>query len=117
MKWREGSWWRWSREGSEWREGSWCAHLSDPNERPAGRSASRRGRRQRATPTIPPFSGSRGCTQDMTDRSPLDFFQLLVPDDLLQVVVDQTNLFARQYIDATELSRFSRVGKTATRSS
>lgn len=45
----------------------------------------------------------------MTDRSPLDFFQLLVPDDLLQVVVDQTNLFARQYIDATELSRFSRV--------
>ena len=45
----------------------------------------------------------------MTDKSPIDFFQLLIPDDLLQVVVDETNRFAQQYINATELSRFSRV--------
>ena len=44
----------------------------------------------------------------MTDKSPIDFFQL-IPDDFLQVVVDETNLFAQQYINATELSRFSRV--------
>ena len=44
----------------------------------------------------------------MTDKSPVDLFQLLFPDDLLQVVVDLTNLFAQQYIDATELSCFSR---------
>jgi len=45
----------------------------------------------------------------MTDKSPVDFFQLLIPDDLLQVVVEETNRFAQQYIDTTELSRFSRV--------
>ena len=44
----------------------------------------------------------------MTDKSLVDFFQLLIPDDLLQVVVKETNRFAQQYID-TELSRFSRV--------
>jgi len=44
----------------------------------------------------------------MTDKSPVDFFQLLIPD-LLQVVVKETNRFAQQYIDTTELSRFSRV--------
>ena len=60
-------------------------------------------------PTIPSFSGSTGCTRDMTDKSPVDFFQLLIPDDLLQVVVEETNRFAQQYIDTTELSRFSRV--------
>ena len=45
----------------------------------------------------------------MTDKSPVDFFQLLIPDDLLQVVVQETNRFAQQYIDTTGLSRFSRV--------
>ena len=45
----------------------------------------------------------------MTEKSPVDFFQLFISDELLQVIVDQTNLFAQQYIDATELSRFSRV--------
>ena len=81
-------------------------------DRRAGRGAmdSRRGNTGAdVILTIPSFSESPGCTQDMTDKSPVEFFQLLLPDDLLQVVVDQTNLFARQYIDTTELSRFSRV--------
>ena len=81
-------------------------------DRRAGRGAvdsSRGNTGPDVIPTIPSFSGSPGCTQDMTDKSPVEFFQLLLPDDLLQVVVDQTNLFARQYIDTTELSRFSKV--------
>ena len=45
----------------------------------------------------------------MTDKSPVDFFQLLIPDDLFQVVVDETNRFAQQYMNATELTCFSRV--------
>ena len=60
-------------------------------------------------PTIPPFTGSPGCTHNMRDKSPIDFFELLIPDDLLQVVVDETNWFAQQYINTTELSCFSRV--------
>ena len=55
----------------------------------------------------------------MTDKSPVEFFQLLLPDDLLQVVVDQTNLFSMQYIDTTELSRFvesAGVGEETTHS-
>ena len=77
------------------------------SHRNAGNQQDRHG--ERIIPTIPTFSGSPGCTRDMTDKSPVDFFQLLIPDDLLQVVVDQTNLFAQQYIGATELPRFSRV--------
>ena len=77
------------------------------SHRDTGNQQDRHG--ERIIPTIPTFSGSPGCTRDMTDKSPVDFFQLLIPDDLLQVVVDQTNLFAQQYIGATELPRFSRV--------
>ena len=58
---------------------------------------------------MPSHSGSPGCTCDMTDKSPVDFFQLLIPDDLLQVVVDETNRFTQQYVNVTELTRLSRV--------
>jgi len=59
-------------------------------------------------PTIPSFTVIPGCTRDMTDKSPVDFFQLFITNNLLQVVVDETNRFALQYINTTELSRFSR---------
>ena len=58
---------------------------------------------------IPQFSGQGGCIQDMTNKSPIDFFQLFLTDDILQMVVEQTNLFAEQFIDTHELARRSRV--------
>ena len=55
------------------------------------------------------FSGQGGCTQDMTNKSPIDFFQLFLTDNILQMVVEQTNLFAEQFIQSHELARHSRV--------
>ena len=49
----------------------------------------------------------------MTNKTPIDFFQLFVTDDMLEAIVEQTNLFAQQYIDSHELSRRSRVQQWA----
>ena len=62
---------------------------------------------------IPQYSLNSGCTQDMTNKAPIDFFQLFVTDDMLEAIVEQTNLFAQQYIDSHELSRRSRVQQWA----
>ena len=58
---------------------------------------------------IPSFSGQGYCTSDMTNKSPIDFLQLLLTDDLPHTIVEQTNLFADQFIGAHELARRSRV--------
>ena len=58
---------------------------------------------------IPEFCGQLGCTQDMTNKSPIDFLQLLITDEMLEAIVVQTNLFAEQFIDKHELSSRSRV--------
>ena len=62
---------------------------------------------------IPQYRLNSGCTQDMTNKTPIDFFQLFVTDDILEAIVEQTNLFAQQYIDSHELSRRSRVQQWA----
>ena len=62
---------------------------------------------------IPQYRLNSGCTQDMTNKTPIDFFQLFVTDDMLEAIVEQTNLFAQQYIDSHELSRRSRVQQWA----
>ncbi len=58
--------------------------------------------------SIPKFVGEAGCTQDMANKSPIDFLQLFVTDDILQAIVEQTNLFAQQFMDSHELPRRSR---------
>ena len=50
---------------------------------------------------IPEFCGELGCTQDMTNKSPIDFLQLLITDEMLEAIVVQTNLFAEQFIDTS----------------
>ena len=62
-----------------------------------------------AGPSIPTFVQPVGCAQDMTDASPLQFFQQLVTNEMLEHVVEQTNLYAQQYIDNTDLPPHSRV--------
>ena len=49
---------------------------------------------------IPDFQQPTGPSVDMTDKSPLDFFKLLVTDEMLDHIVEQTNIYA-QRIDTT----------------
>ena len=60
-------------------------------------------------PPIPDFQQPTGPTVDMTDKSPLDFFKLMVTDEMLDHIVEQTNIYAQQYIDSTTLPPHSRV--------
>ena len=50
-----------------------------------------------------------GCTQDMSDKPPLEFFKLMVTDDMLQTIVEQTNLYADQFTASHNLAPRSRV--------
>ena len=50
-----------------------------------------------------------GCTASVEGESPLDFFSLLLTDDMLMHIVMQTNLSAQQFIESHELSPHSRV--------
>ena len=43
-------------------------------------------------PVLPDFQQPTGPALDMVDKSPLDFFKLLVTDDMLDHVVEQTNI-------------------------
>ena len=48
---------------------------------------------------IPEYRRQKGCTTDMSNKSQLDFFKLLITDAMLQQVVEQTILFAQQHIE------------------
>ena len=61
-----------------------------------------------STHSIPDFVGRSGSIEDMSDKSPLDFFKLLVPNDILELVVDQTSLFAHQFFDKGNIPPHSR---------
>ena len=58
---------------------------------------------------IPEYTLSPGCTQPVGDGSPLHFFQMLVTDDMLDNIVQQTNLYASQYTDTHTITLRSRV--------
>ena len=55
-------------------------------------------------PSIPDFQQPTGPSGNMTDKSPLDFFKLMVTDEMLDHIVEQTNIYAQQYSDTTPLS-------------
>ena len=40
---------------------------------------------------------------DMSDKTPLDFFKLLVANEMLDLIVEQTNIYAQQFIDTANL--------------
>lgn len=47
----------------------------------------------------------------MTDKSPANFFKLLVPDEVFQLIVDNTNQFAINKITEREASKEARIRK------
>ena len=60
-------------------------------------------------PTLPSFTGSSGAVLDVRDKYLLEIFSLLVPDELLEVIVEKTNLFAQQFLDKENVPHSSRV--------
>ena len=59
--------------------------------------------------SVPRFSATPGCTHHLTDGTPLQFFNLLVDDAMLDNIVEQTCLYASQFIASNELGPRSRV--------
>lgn len=58
---------------------------------------------------IPDFQQPIGCANNMTNATPLQFFQTMVTNEMLDKVVEQTTLYAQQYVERNELPRHSRV--------
>ena len=58
---------------------------------------------------LPEFVGSPACSVNMTNKNPIDFFELIVTDDVLQHTVVQTNLYANQYLEENEIPQRSRL--------
>ena len=59
--------------------------------------------------SLPEYTQHLDCTSDMTNKAPIAFFQLFFTDSIQKSIVEQTNLFAQQYMEGHELSRHSRV--------
>ena len=55
--------------------------------------------------SLPEYTQHLDRTCNMTNKAPIDFFQLFVTDSILE----STNLFAQQYMGSHELSRHLRV--------
>lgn len=63
-------------------------------------------------PPILNFTGNPGVTKDIDNvTSPLSYFELFIQDDDIQDIVNETNLYARQQLDAKDLSLHSRFKK------
>ena len=61
------------------------------------------------TTNIPYYTMQPGCPHDMTDKTPISFFKLFIDNDMLGNLVDQTNLYAEQFIANAELGPRFRV--------
>ncbi|XP_068118319.1 piggyBac transposable element-derived protein 4-like [Hyperolius riggenbachi] len=60
-------------------------------------------------PQFPAFIANSGLMVDMTgNMSPVDVFQQFVNDDFLQFIVEQTNLYAAQFIESHPRSTYTR---------
>ncbi|XP_068113414.1 piggyBac transposable element-derived protein 4-like [Hyperolius riggenbachi] len=58
----------------------------------------------------PPFTAQAGISIDTSNFSPMDFFQLIISDELLGMIVEQTNLYAQQHIAAHPGSSYAKPG-------
>ena len=63
---------------------------------------------QTGAPSIPEYNLEPGCTTNSGDN-PVDYFGLLIDDDMLQDIVDQTNLSAD--LASHDLAPHSRIGR------
>ena len=48
---------------------------------------------------IPEFVGESDGREDMTDKTPIDSFDKLVTPEIIEEIVDQTNLYAQQLFE------------------
>ena len=64
---------------------------------------------------LPEYILTPGCTASAEGSRPLSYFSLLVTNDMLRHIVDQTNLCANQYIGSHELGPHSRVRRWTKR--
>jgi len=60
-------------------------------------------------PSIPDFTLHPGVSVAISGNSPIDFFSLFVDGDMLQHIVDHTNLYAEQYLGSHTVAPHSRV--------
>ena len=59
---------------------------------------------------LPNYSAYPGGRVNMTNKTPLDFFDLLITDDIIEKIVGETNLYANQFLENNgELPKYSRV--------
>ena len=58
---------------------------------------------------LPPYSLTPGCNNPCDNATPLEFFRMLVTDDILENIGTQTNLYASQYISTHSLPPRPRV--------
>ena len=58
---------------------------------------------------IPTFTATPGCSHLLTDRTPLNFFHLMVSDEMLDNIVRQSCTYADQFIASHELGPRSRI--------
>ena len=58
---------------------------------------------------IPSFTETPGCCHQLTDGTPLNFFRLMVSDEMLDNIVRQSCTYAEQFIASHELGPRSRV--------
>ena len=58
---------------------------------------------------LPPYQSQREILVDTRNFVPVDYFQLFFPDSLLRLIVEETNRYAHQYLEAhPDLPPFSR---------
>ena len=48
---------------------------------------------------IPEFVGQPVCTRNMSNKSPIEFFDLLVTEEMFEEIAEQTNLYANQHFE------------------
>ncbi|PIO15689.1 hypothetical protein AB205_0141030 [Aquarana catesbeiana] len=67
-----------------------------------------------AAPVLPPFTGQPGIQVETVDFTSLDFYSLFFTEDLYRSIVDQSNLYAGQYITANPQSSLAKDWKPIT---
>ncbi|XP_040286033.1 piggyBac transposable element-derived protein 4-like [Bufo bufo] len=59
-------------------------------------------------PTIPPFTAQAGVNVPTQNFAPIDFFKLVITEQLLQEIVLQTNLYAQQFLASNPSSFYAK---------
>lgn len=62
-------------------------------------------------PVVAPFVKESKLNVNMASHEPIDYFNLFFDDEILQILVDQTNVYTDQTLQGAILSPFSRMTK------